>query len=136
MMKRIASFLLLVVLLTGGVAPVGLSGSASALRISTVTYSADAKGDACAGIGLAGGGCGDNGAQVNRAISVIVNLLAAVVGVTAVIMIIISGFKFMTASGDPSSISSAKRSIIYALVGLVIAASAETIVHFFLTNAA
>ena len=45
-------------------------------------------------------------------------------------MIIISGFKYVTAGGDSAKVGSAKNTLIYALVGLVIAALAQFIVHF------
>ena len=50
-------------------------------------------------------------------------------------MVIVSGLKYITASGDSSSISSAKNTLIYALVGLAIAALAQIMVHFVLTSA-
>lgn len=107
---------------------------AAALAPSVV---ADAKGDVCNGIGLtsSGGGCGDSGAALNNAIRVAINLLSFAVGVAAVVMVIVAGLKFITAGGDANKITSARGSIIYALIGLVIVASAQLIVHFVLTNA-
>lgn len=90
---------------------------------------------ACQGIGLVGGnGCGDNGAAVNHAITVFVNLLSAVIGVIAVVMIVIGGLKFITSNGDTSKVTSAKVSLTYALVGLVIVAISQMLVHFVLSH--
>jgi type IV secretory pathway VirB2 component (pilin) len=59
------------------------------------------------------------------------NILAIFFGVVAalaVLSIIIAGFNFVTSDGDPEKISRSKRTIILALIGLVIAMSAEAIV--------
>jgi hypothetical protein len=59
-------------------------------------------------------------------------VIAMVVGVAAVIMIIIGGFKYMVSSGDPKNIESAKNTILFAIIGLVIALVAQAIVLFVL----
>ena len=98
------------------------------------TPDSKAKSEVCSGIGLVSGnsGCGDNGAAVSHAIAVAINLLSLAVGIAAVVMIIVAGLQFITASGDSNKISSARTSIIYALIGLVIVVFAQTIVHFVL----
>lgn len=62
------------------------------------------------------------------------NLIAVVVGIASVIMIIISGFKYITSSGDPSNIKSAKDTLMFAVVGIVITVSARAIVLFVLSR--
>lgn len=59
-----------------------------------------------------------------------VSLVAIVTGVVAVVMIIIGGFKFVTASGDPANVKSAKNTILFAIVGLVVAAIGGAIIRF------
>lgn len=84
-------------------------------------------------IALGGGGCNDNGAAaatVSRLIKQIINIISIVVGVVAVIMIIIGGLRYITSGGDSSSVSSAKNTILYAIVGLVVVALAQLIVRF------
>lgn len=94
-----------------------------------------AKSAACTGIGLTGnGGCGDAGVAINSIIASGVNIFATVIGVVAVIMIMVGGLRYITSGGDPSKIASAKNTLIYAIVGLVVAALAEVIVHFVLTH--
>ncbi|CAN5123546.1 hypothetical protein BH09PAT3_BH09PAT3_3220 [soil metagenome] len=96
-------------------------------------YAADSKAAACAGIGLAGaGGCDAGDDAVNKVIKTVVNVLTWVVGIAAVIMIIVSGFRYITSGGEASNVSAAKSSLIYALVGIVIVALAQFIVHFVL----
>jgi hypothetical protein len=57
-----------------------------------------------------------------------------IVGVAAVIMIIIGGFRYITSSGDSASVNSAKNTILYAIIGLVIVALAQVIVRFVLNQ--
>lgn len=60
----------------------------------------------------------------------IVNLLLYVLGVVAVIVIVISGIKYATSDGDSGKITSAKNTILYAVIGLVVAILAYAIVNF------
>lgn len=100
---------------------------------------AQSSADVCRGVGVAAGAGGCDPAAGNRAINgvigTVINILSAVVGVVGVIMIIIGGFKYVSSGGDASSVSSAKQTIIYALVGLAIAASAQVIARFVLGRA-
>lgn len=59
-------------------------------------------------------------------------LFAVVVGIASVIMIIIGGFKYVMSSGDPSNIKSAKDTILYAIVGILVALLAQSIAVFIL----
>lgn len=55
-------------------------------------------------------------------------ILFGIIGAVAVIVIIIAAINLATAEGNPEKISVAKRAIIYAAIGLVIAISAEIII--------
>jgi cytochrome bd-type quinol oxidase subunit 2 len=68
--------------------------------------------------------------QINAIISTIINLFSLVVGVISVIMIIIGGLKYITSGGDSGNVTSAKNTILYAIIGLVIVALAQVIVRF------
>lgn len=65
-----------------------------------------------------------NEGQVQSILAVVFGVFAAI----AVIVIVIAAINFATADGNPDNISRAKKTIIYALIGLVIALSAEAIV--------
>lgn len=65
-----------------------------------------------------------NESQLSDILAVVFGVFAAV----AVIVIIIAAINFAGSEGNPENISRAKRTIIYALIGLVIALSAEIIV--------
>lgn len=58
--------------------------------------------------------------------STIFGLLAAI----SVIMIIIGGIKYATSQGDSSAVASAKNTILYAVIGLIVALLATAIVLF------
>ena len=57
-----------------------------------------------------------------------VNILSIVVAVISVIIIIIAGIKFSLSQGENQKIIMARNQIIYALVGLVVAAVAQSLV--------
>ncbi|SRR5581483_2135156 len=65
----------------------------------------------------------------------VVNVFTIVVGVIAVIMIIVGGARYITSGGDTSRVGQAKTTIIYALIGLVVVALAQLLVHFVLNQA-
>lgn len=58
------------------------------------------------------------------------NVILIVAGVAAVIMVMIGGFEYIISSGDSNKISSAKNTILYAVIGLVVALMAEVILKF------
>ena len=63
-----------------------------------------------------------------------INIFSVIVGIVAVIMIIFGGFKYITSAGNQESIKSAKQTLVYALIGLVIVALAQVIVKFVLNQ--
>lgn len=72
---------------------------------------------------------------VNELVTTIINIFSVVVGIVAVIMIIFGGFKYITSGGDSGNVSSAKNTILFAIVGLIIVAMAQIIVRFVLARA-
>jgi len=58
----------------------------------------------------------------------------SIVGILAVLLIILGGFKFMTAAGDPTKIQSAKRVITNAVIGLIIVFASFAITQFILNT--
>ena len=90
----------------------------------------------CDSIG-SGTNCGASnkgGSDVNGVLKTIINLFTAIVGVIAVIMVIIAGFKYITSGGDSAKLTSAKGTLVYALVGIAIVALAQAIVRFVLSK--
>jgi hypothetical protein len=76
----------------------------------------------------------DANQSVSDLVKMIINILSWVVGIVSVVMIIIAGFKYVTSGGNDSSVTSAKNTILYAIVGLVIVALAQVIVRFVLSK--
>jgi hypothetical protein len=64
----------------------------------------------------------------------VIDIFSIVVGAVAVIMIIVGGFRYVISSGNDQAVSGAKNTIIFALVGLVIVALAQFVVHFIIGN--
>ena len=62
-------------------------------------------------------------------IKTVVNVLLWVVGILSVIMIIFSGFRYITSAGDASKTKSARSTLIYSVVGLIVAIMAWAIVN-------
>jgi len=79
---------------------------------------------------------GVSGGNIGTAAASLVKIFSIIVGVVAVIMIIYGGFRYITSGGDSGRVGAAKNSLIYAIVGLVIVALAQLIVHFVLNQSA
>lgn len=112
----------------------------SLFTLSALTPSfayATAQTDICSGVGGVDskGSCTtSSGLTVMGVVKTIVSVLSIVIGIVAVFMVIISGFKYITSGGDSNGVSSAKNTLIYAIVGLIIVALAQFLVHFVLNN--
>ena len=68
---------------------------------------------------------GDNGVFKK-----ITNTILYIVGIIAVIMLIIGGIRYVTSGGDAKKVTDAKNTVLYAIIGLVIAFLAFAIVNF------
>lgn len=94
---------------------------------------------ACDGAGgIAGGascaqGAG-SGSDLLSSIQVVTNTLLLVVGAGAVIMIIVGAARYVFSGGNDKNTKAAKDTIMYSVVGLVIAMLAYAIVNFVLTQ--
>lgn len=64
-----------------------------------------------------------------------INIITAIAGFVAVIMIIISGLQMINSGGNSEKISNARNTIIYASVGLVVIALARIIIAFIINKA-
>jgi len=102
---------------------------------------ATAQESVCSGIGLTSAqnnGCKDNADSptLTSVIHTVINILSYLIGIAAIIMILVGGFKYITAGGESNKITSAKNAIVFALIGLVIASLAQILVRFVLTRTA
>jgi hypothetical protein len=132
-MQRLKSMVIIgLMLLFAGLAVVAVS--------STKTYAdafSSSKSDACAGVSLDGSnGCNNDptGSGLSGIIKNAINILSLVIGIAAIIMVLVGGFRYVISAGDSAGTNSAKNTIFYALIGLVIAALAQILVHFVLAK--
>ncbi len=79
-------------------------------------------------------GCYGNSNALPGLITGILNAIIAVSGIVAVIFILIGGINYMTSAGDSGKLEKAKKTILYAAIGLAIVALSFTIVNFVITN--
>lgn len=66
----------------------------------------------------------------DAAIATVLQIVFAIAGSVALLMIVIGGFRYVVAHGDPNSVSQAKKSILYAVIGLLVCMAAYSIVIF------
>ena len=66
----------------------------------------------------------------NGLIMRITDVVALLAGVAGVIMVVLAGLRFVTAGGSSEDIAGARRTITYAIVGLIIVALSRTLVAF------
>jgi hypothetical protein len=70
-------------------------------------------------------------AQANQgSISAVLTIVFAVAGSLALLMIVIGGFRYITAQGNPNDVARARGTIIYSVIGLLVAMAAYSIVAF------
>lgn len=64
----------------------------------------------------------------------ITNVMLFIIGAVSVIMLIIGGIRYTVSGGDSAAVTGAKNTILYAIVGIVVALLAFAIVNFVLTQ--
>lgn len=98
-------------------------------------FGKDATGKAIAGKDFAGDS-GLGSADLVTSIANIIRLAIGFLGIVAVIIILLGGFKWMTSGGNEEKVKKAKALIIQGIVGLVIVLSSYAIANFVLTSIA
>lgn len=63
-------------------------------------------------------------------VSTVLQIVLGIIAGLALLMITVSGLRYITSAGDPQKAKQARDGIIYSLVGLVVAIMAEAIVTF------
>jgi small-conductance mechanosensitive channel len=67
-------------------------------------------------------------------VTTIINIMLFIVGILCVIMIIFGGIRYATSSGDQTRVTNAKNTLVYSVVGLVVAILAYAIVNWVVGN--
>lgn len=99
-----------------------------------LTQFADAKKEALKGLNATSSGGEKKIDGKNGILKTVTNVLLFIIGAISVIMIVVGGIKYTTSNGDEKRVASAKNTIMYAVVGLVIAIFAYGIVAFVIDN--
>ncbi|HRQ98143.1 MAG TPA: pilin [Candidatus Saccharibacteria bacterium] len=74
---------------------------------------------------------GDGGVFTN-----VINIALFIIGALAVLMLIIGGIRYTISGGDTAAVTAAKNTILYAIIGIIVAILAYAIVNFVLVNLA
>ncbi len=106
--------------------------------VSVPAYAQPTKSEVCNGIGstVNAGDC-DNGSgkSIPKIMSTVIDVFSWVVGVLAVIFAIFAGFLYVTSGGEQSKIKTAKDTLLYVVIGLVVVAFSQLIVKFVISKA-
>ena len=82
------------------------------------------------GIECAGGTLPENLSGSGGIITNVINVLLGIVGVVAIIMIIVGALRMVLSAGNEKTVAGARNTILYAVIGLIIAILAFAIVNF------
>lgn len=111
-------------LLVGSVVSVGFAAVAAPAATAIDLFdgcSADSSSAVCKA-------AGNDSAQ--NIVASIISALLWIIGAIAVIMIVIAGIKYTTSNGDANKIQSAKNTLLYAVIGVVVAVLGQAIIIF------
>lgn len=76
----------------------------------------------------------DNLFEDNGAFTTITNVMLFLIGAISVIMLIVGGIRYVVSGGDSTAVQNAKNTILYAIVGIVVALLAFAVVKFVTTS--
>ena len=107
------------------VALVVLGSSVLAMPASAANYGVRAGADAARGSDQPTQLFGDGGIFQQ-----ITNIMLFIIGVLSVIMLIIGGLRYVISGGNKDAVTSAKNTILYAIVGLIVALLAYAAINF------
>lgn len=103
--------------------------------ISPVSVSADSVTDEiCKSAGSNRPAVCDDKTNIDSTVKNTINTIIGIVGLLSVVMIVYGGFLYTSSAGSPDKIKTAKSTILYAIVGLVVAILAFVIVQFVLNQ--
>ena len=120
-MKKFAKYILPVLLI------VGMAVAIMAPEVSALTLREGAEAARC-------DGCPSDLFGDTGAFRQVTNTILYIVGIIAVVMLIIGGIKYVVSGGDSKKVTDAKNTVLYAIIGLVIAFLAFAIVNFVISS--
>ena len=72
--------------------------------------------------------------DANVVIKNVTNIMFFIIGAVSVIMLIYGGIRYTTSGGNTNSVTAAKNTIMYSIIGLVVAILAFAVVQFVVTQ--
>lgn len=107
----------------------------SVVALSPLVAPANAQSPIQSGIDSAkGAGTADKLLGEGSVFTNVINILLIAIGLISVVMIIIGGIRYAVSGGESGAVTSAKNTILYAVVGLVVAFLAYALVNWVLSG--
>jgi hypothetical protein len=78
--------------------------------------------------------CKDQNKDITDTVKTTINVILYILGSLAVIMIIYSGILYVMSGGDANNVTKAKNTLMYSIIGLIVALLAYAIVNFVITT--
>jgi hypothetical protein len=125
-----AAIMLLVPAVTAGT--ISMAAACSSSVANQVAVGVNASTPSNDGVDCGATNVGDS--SIENLAKRIITTFSIIVGAASVIMIIYGGFRYITSGGESGRVGAAKNSLIYAIIGLVIVALAQVIIHFVLNQ--
>lgn len=102
-----------------------------ALGVTVIAGSGDVSAQINNGLNAANPGSGPtNLTGTGGVFTTVVNVLLFIIGAISVIMLIYGGIRYTTSGGNANSVTAAKNTIMYAIIGLIVAIFAYAIVNW------
>ena len=95
---------------------------------------ADASGLVSNGVSSACGSACNTGTTVPGILKAVVNALIFIIGAVSVIMIVVGGLRFVLSNGDAKAAEAGRQTVLYAIIGVILAIASYAIVQFVITN--
>lgn len=118
-------------------ASVTILGSLIAFMLPIAVSAQDPLDAVCTGRGATSAACQSRTSEnplvgPEGILTTVIQIIVLITGIASVIMIMIGGFKYIVSAGESSSVNSAKNTILYAIIGLVVSLLSQAIVSFVL----
>lgn len=76
--------------------------------------------------------CKSRNDNASSMMKIIINTLLYIIGIIAIIMIIVGGIRYVLSGGNASQVKEAKDTVLYSVIGLIVAIMSFAIVNFVL----
>ena len=119
--KLIKIILLFITMLGFSLSLIGPSYAASSVKCSDLPTNS---------VAYEAAGCKKSADKLPKTIRKIINAVIAFSSTVAVVFVVVGGIQYMSSAGDTGKIEKGKKTVIYALIGLVICALAYAIVNW------